>query len=282
MDLTHSELVAAPPATGVQRWAGAPAAALDTDGTVLLVHRTRGDGDALVLSRSTDGVRFAPLFELTAAALGVAMLERAALVRTGTGWRLYACYAPAGGAPWRIGLLEAARPADLPAAEPLELALGGPLETVKDPVVHRTATGWAAWVCVHPLDVPGADDRMYTRHLTSADGVDWTSHGTVLAPRPGAWDARGARLTCVLPDGSGYYDGRRSREENWFERCGRAVPAGDGRLVAVGDAPVADVRYLEILALPDGRCRAYFEARRADGAHELRTALLAAPAGGLT
>ncbi len=275
MDLTQSELVAAPPATGAQRWAGAPAAALDTDGTILLAYRTRGDGDALRLARSGDGVRFTRLWELTAARLGVAMLERAALVRTDTGWRLYACYCPADGRPWEIGLLEAADPAGLPAARLRGLRFGGTDETVKDPVVHRTAAGWAAWICVHPLDVPGADDRMFTRHLTSADGLDWTSHGTVLAARPGEWDARGARLTCVLPDGSGYYDGRRSREENWFERCGRAVPAGDGaRLVAAGTEPVADVRYLELLDLPGGRRRAYFEARRPDGAPELRTALL--------
>ncbi|MEV0134394.1 hypothetical protein AB0H83_38795 [Dactylosporangium sp. NPDC050688] len=275
MDLRHCELVAAPPATGSQRWAGAPAAVLDRDGTVLLLYRTRGDGDALVLARSADGVRCTPLFELTAAALGVAMVERAALVGTGAGWRLYASYCPADGAPWEIGVLEAPHLTGLPDATLRRLAFGGPLETVKDPIVHRTAGGWAAWVCVHPLDVPGADDRMFTRYLTSADGLDWTSHGTVLAARPGGWDARGARLTCVLPDGSGYYDGRRTREENWLERCGRAVPVDGGpRLVAAGAAPVADVRYLEILALPGGRHRAYFEARRPDGAHELRTALL--------
>jgi hypothetical protein len=188
---------------------------------------------------------------------------------------VYASYSPAAGEPWRIGLLEAPQLTDLPGAALRGLSFGGPAETVKDPVVHRTAHGWAAWVCVHPLDVPGADDRMFTRHLTSADGLDWTSHGTVLAARPGQWDARGARLTCVLPDGSGYYDGRRTRAENWFERCGRVVPAGDGgQLVAVDAEPVADVRYLEILELPSGARRAYFEARRPDGAHELRTALL--------
>jgi hypothetical protein len=273
--LTNSELVAAPPPTGQQRWAGAPAAALDADGTILLAYRTRGDGDALRLARSADGVRLTPLFELTAARLGVAMVERAALVRAGDRWRLYVSFAPAGGEPWEIGLLEAAQPADLAGADLRRLTFGGPLETVKDPVVHRTAPGWSAWVCVHPLDVPGADDRMFTRYLTSDDGIGWASQGTVLTARPGAWDARGARLTCVRPDGTGYYDGRRNRAENWFERCGRAVPVGGGpALAAVGTEPVADVRYLEMLDLPGGGCRAYFEARRSDGAHELRTATL--------
>ncbi|KUL33762.1 hypothetical protein [Actinoplanes awajinensis] len=275
MNLTNSALVASPPATGVQRWAGAPTAVLDSDGSVLLAYRKRGDGDTLVLARSRDGVAFHTIAELSAARLGADAVERAALVFTGAVWRLYVSFAPRGGGPWRIGLLEAAAPEHFMPGPLRKIDFGGPLETVKDPIVHRTTRGWSAWICVHPLDVPGADDRMFTTHWTSPDGLTWTSHGVVLAAREGHWDARGARLTCVLPDGSGYYDGRRNRAENWFERCGRFVPDGAGPgLTAVGTEPVADVRYLDILTLPNGDRRAYFEARRPDGAHELRTTLL--------
>ena len=41
---------------------------------------------------------------------------------------------------------------------------------------------------------PEEEDRMTTAYATSADGLTWDWHGTVLAPRPGRWDARGARL----------------------------------------------------------------------------------------
>ena len=81
----------------------------------------------------------------------------------------------------------------------------------------------------------------------------------------------------MLPDGRAAYDGRATEEENWFERTGIAVPTGNGmQLRAVDGPPGADVRYLDVLALPTGGHRLYYEARRLDGAHELRTELVPA------
>jgi hypothetical protein len=87
------------------------------------------------------------------------------------------------------------------------------------------------------------------------------------------WDARGARLTAVLPDGRAAYDGRASAEENWFERTGLADGA-PGRLTAVGDAPVLGHRYLDVLELPGGGYRLFWEHLLPDESHELRTELV--------
>jgi hypothetical protein len=237
----------------------------------------------VVVAGSGDGVRFTPLVEVTPAGLGVAMVERSALVPVPGGWRLYVSCAVPGSKDWFVGLLEAATIEGLAAAPLRRLDLGGPQEAVKDPVLRRGPGGWSMWVCVHHLDVPGAEDRMSTAYATSADGVSWRRHGTVLSGRAGEWDARGVRVTSVLPDGRACYDGRATAEENWYERTGVAVPAGPGGrpgapLRAVG-GPVADLRYLDVVPLPGGGHRLYWEARRPDGAHELRTELVPARGG---
>ena len=136
--------------------------------------------------------------------------------------------------------------------------------------------GYEMWLCCHPLDEPGHEDRMTTRRLTSADGLDWQDHGEVLAGRDGQWDARGARVSAVLPDGVVLYDGRPDAESNWFETTGVATWDGTA-LTRIDQPPIASphsdgaFRYATAVPLPDGRIRYYVEAARDDGAHDLVT-----------
>jgi hypothetical protein len=256
------------PGPGPGYWAGAPAAVLDGE-TYLLAYRMRNghDGtDQNVVARSDDGVTFDTLVTLDDSDFGAMYIERPALVRTDDGWRLYVCGATPGSKAWWIGALDAPDIEGLQAAETRVVFPGDELNAVKDPIVRRDADGrWHAWICCHLLDIPDEEDRMNTAYATSADGLAWDWHGTILEGRPGMWDARGARVTAVLPDGRMAYDGRATKEENWFEKTGLTEDRSE---------PVADVRYLEVLALPGGGHRIYYEARLADESHELRTELV--------
>ena len=274
-----AEVVVPAPAPGEGHWVGAPSAALDADGTVVLAYRVRmvdTRGAATVVARLADGVRPTTVATLDKARFGAMSMQRPALVRTPEGrWRIYVCSADPHSKHWWIDALEADDPAGLADGSARTVFPGDPATVgVKDPVIRVIDGRWHAWICCHPLDVPGAEDRMTTAHATSPDGLNWTWHGTVLAPTPGTWDARGARLTAVLPDGRAAYDGRASAEENFSERTGLAVPDGNGGLRAHGGGPVAAVRYLDVLPMPDGGYRLYYEAPLPDGSHELRTELV--------
>lgn len=116
---------------------------------------------------------------------------------------------------------------------------------------------------------------MTTVYMTSNDGLHWDFVTTALEGRPGHWDSRGTRVTAVLSNGWVTYDGRASEQENFSERTGIARPIGrSGKLLAGGHVPVAEVRYLDVLEMPDGHCRLFYEAPLADGSHELRTEVI--------
>lgn len=296
------------PAPGPGNWAGAPSAALDDDGGFVVAYRLRTAerrGAATLVGLAPGGDDLTPIVALDKERFGAESLERPALVRTEKGrWRLYVSCATPGSKHWRIDALEADDPAGLDAAEPRTIFAGDAREGVKDPVIRRTARGWHAWVCCHPLHMPGQEDQMWTRYATSNDGLTWQWHGVALRGRAGTWDARGTRVTAVLPDGSATYDGRASKEENFSERTGTALPgATPGSLEARDGEPVSTARYLDAVPLPSvpatpleagassgvvapgrppstaptassGGFRVYYEAPLPDGSHELRTQLL--------
>jgi hypothetical protein len=231
-------------------------------------------GAVIVVARTADGEHLTTVATLEKGRFHAESLERPALVRTDSGrWRLYVSCATPGTKHWRIDVLDASNPEALDRAQAITVFPGDTHIGVKDPVIRLDPGGWRAWVCCHPLDEPGEEDRMTTAYATSRDGINWRWHGVVLAGRPGRWDARGARVTAVLRDGRASYDGRATKEENFSERTGLARADGD-LLVATGDAPVAAVRYLDVIQLAGGAHRLYYEAPLADGSHELRTELI--------
>jgi hypothetical protein len=274
----RSAVAVAAPGRGPGSWVGAPSAALDSDGSVVVAYRVRSvaqRGAATVVARSDDGERLETVATLEKERFGAMSMERPALVRTeARGWRLYVCCATPGSKHWWIDVLEADEPEGLAEADARTVFPGDEHIGVKDPVVRQVDGGWEAWICCHPLDEPDGEDRMATAYATSAEGLTWDWRGTALEGRPGRWDARGARVTAVLPDGRAAYDGRATKEENFFEKTGLARRAGNGRLVHAQDEPASHVRYLDVLPLPGGGYRLYYEAPLPDESHELRTDLI--------
>ena len=256
------------PGRGPGCWAGAPSATLDPDGGLVVAYRVRNveqRGAAVVVARSEDGERLETVAVLDKDRFGAMSLERPALVRTDEGrWRVYVSCATPGSKHWWIDLLEAEAPERFAEADARTVFPGDERTAVKDPVVRRVDGGWEAWICCHPLDEPGEEDRMWTAHASSADGLRWEWRGPVLEGRPGRWDARGARVTAVV-GGLLSYDGRATKDENFFERTG---------LAHARDAPVSHVRYLDVLPLAGGGYRLLYEAPLPDESHELRTDLL--------
>lgn len=284
----QARVVVPAPDLGAGNWAGAASAVLH-EGVFWLTYRVRrplvaGRGVSVVVARSADGVSFETVCEVHREAFGADSFERPVLVPlSGGGWRLYLSCATPDSKHWWIEAVDSATAEGLATGRRTVVLPGDSAVAVKDPVITvDSVRGWRMWVCCHPLDVPGAEDRMWTSFATSPDGLVWAVQGKVLRPSAGSWDARGARVTAVLAEEplTVLYDGRATAEANWFETTGVAVEGEDEILVPLGDGPVSvspegdgAFRYVSAVPLPDGRTRFYFEAARADGSHDLMTSV---------
>ncbi|MFT4265202.1 MAG: hypothetical protein QM572_17605 [Nocardioides sp.] len=284
-----AELVVPAPGEGPGNWAGAASAVLH-EGVFWLTWRNRrplaeGRGVTVDVARSTDGVNFETVAEVSRDRFRCESLERPVLVPLpGGGWRLYLSCATWHSKHWWVDSLTAATPEELPHGDRQVVLAGDDELAVKDPVITVTDHGdgrgtWDMWLCCHPLTEPGHEDRMTTRHLTSRDGLTWVDRGEVLSGRLGQWDERGARVAAVLTQEplTVLYDGRADAASNWYETTGlarwdgeRFVP--DDNVPAIA-SPWSDgaFRYASAVPLPDGSTRFYVEAAREDGAHDLIT-----------
>jgi hypothetical protein len=238
----------------------------------------------VVVARSEDGEHFVTVAEVRRDEFGAESFERPVLVRRPDGgWRLFLSCATPDSKHWWIEAVDADDPSGLEHGTRTVVLPGSAEVAVKDPVVLVDETGWRMWVCVHPLTDPGHEDRMSTAYATSRDGLSWQWHGTVLAPTPGSWDQRGARVTAVLSESPlvVLYDGRARAEDNWHETTGVARSV-DGLTLVADEGPLlrspysdGALRYVAAVPLPDGGTRFYFEAARPDGAHDLMTSVSA-------
>jgi len=291
------QVVAEPPGTGEGFWVGGPSAVF-RDGTYWQAYRLRrpvdnGRGYANVIARSADGVHFQTVATVTSEQFDSASLERPALVPLADGtWRLYVSAATAGTKHWWVEALDAPTPAELPEGKRTVILPGEPSSVAwKDVVVHHNeGAGWQLWGCRHPLD--GGDneaDRMTSHYFTSDDGLTWDEVGAALTPTAGTWNARGTRIASVVSEGGqwiAFYDGRASADENWHERTGYALGRTPERFTAAaGPTPAGHTaRYVSVATVPGiaggllgAGCRVYWEASRADGSHDLRTAYVPRP-----
>lgn len=271
------DVVVPAPGHGPQWWAGAPSAVALPGGGFAIAYRVRrgsGDDDEVVLAHSHDGVHVQTVAIIDKRAHGAAMTERPALLRLPNGaWRIYLSFATPGTFHWWVGMVEATSFAGLAVAPQRVIFPGDAAIAVKDPVVRFDGARWRAWLCHHLLDIPGEEDRMETALATSDDGRSWSRPITILRGRVGQWDARGARLTALLPGGRAAYDGRASKAENWFERTGIADRAESGAFAGQSEA-VSTARYLDVVPLPAGGYRIFYEQVLPDESHELRTELV--------
>lgn len=283
------------PAPGPGNWSGA-ASAVERDGRIWLTWRERrpldaGRGVTVQVAVSDDGLAFTTVATVHRDAFGAESFERPALAFLPDGRvRLYLSCATPGSKHWWIDSLTADRVERLPDGERAVVLPGDDTVGVKDPVLWQQDGAWWLLVCCHPLDVPGAEDRMTTRLAVSDDGLRFTDRGEVLGPTPGAWDARGARVSAVVP-GTGapgglpdvVYDGRPDAESNWFETTGTARWDGEryrphrrlwwsSLTPALEPSPDgltdAALRYATAVHRGD-HLRWYAEQARPDGAHDL-------------
>jgi hypothetical protein len=309
-DPEAGEVVLAPERAEAGYWVGCAGIRHEPEsGRFLLTYRQRrprGHEDAergwrCALAVSEDGVRFQDMWAVEKGQLGTSSMERFAILPTADGYRLFLSYVDPADNRWRIDVIDAATPDafDLEQRRPLLTAASTGTEGVKDPYVYRHGRDLYLFVSYAEAGEFNEDERARLHATADVYNVGITTHPTGLAiSRDGGefewvgkvldvgktWDRYQARLNSVIATGDGFvglYDGSASADENYEERCGLAVSndlrtwtsvTQDGPWMT-GAGATGSVRYLDVAPVGD-QLYVYYEATRADGAHELRLARL--------
>ncbi len=310
-DPTTGTTVIEPLGAGSGWWVGAPSVFWDGENYYLSyrVRRPQPErGGETRIAVSSDGEHFETIWVGRKEQFNTPSIERSALLRTQEGrWRLYISYVDGADGRWRIDLLEADTPAQFDPATRQEIltaaTIGG--EGVKDPWVCQVGGEWLMLTSFAPT--PGnlgsanaSHEKMHgTKDVyntglskslsglaSSSDGLTWQWEGAIFEPQENGWDSYAARLNTAVwlpPAWIGYYDGSASVAENYEERCGLATSADlrtwrrlspNGPAIGAAKPGSGSVRYVEAVQGP-GWVRFYYEFTRPDGAHELRSSLVA-------
>lgn len=302
-DPTSGTVIRHPEGSGAGYWAGAPTVYHDSERFYLSYRIRRPRPDRGVENRiavSEDGEHFEDIYTLRKASLGSDSIERCCLFRTEDGlYRFYISYVDPADGRWRTDMLSGKRPDafDLASRQSVLTAADIGAEGVKDPNLYRIGGLYYMLLSYAPAPVDvidaaqmhGTSDvyntgltRSHSGLATSADGIHWEWRGDILSPSTRGWDQYAARLGALVwtpPVFVGLYDGSRSVEENYEERCGaafsfdlrhweRLTPHGPWVAVPHGSG---SVRYVDVVPGADAWLF-YYEMVRPDGAHELRMA----------
>ncbi|MFA0766490.1 MAG: hypothetical protein OXFUSZZB_002265 [Candidatus Fervidibacter sp.] len=303
-DPTDGTTLVPPPAEGRGNWAGAPSVWWDESGDVWLVYRLRKPhphrGYLVRIARSTDGIHFATVWEVSKEQWGTESMERCALLRLEPNrWRLFVSFVDPADRRWRIDALDAPSPDRFDPTQRRKVLTANEVgvEGVKDPVIYQLAGLWLMFVSFSPTPPSVTEEMRQAMHATgdvfatglsrsatgltiSADAENWHWQGEVFSNRFGEWDGYAGRISSIVwlpPVFVAFYDGSRTVDENYEERTGIAFSfdlrrwerVSLSRPALVAPYGTGSLRYLDAVLVGD-ELWCYYEMSRPDGSHELR------------
>lgn len=286
-------------------WAGAPGIFFDANTQKFyLTYRIRRPqperGVENVISESTDGTDFKPIWSVKKDQLNSPSIERTFLYQLADGRFVHlVSYVDGETQQWRIDQIIAAHPEELDIAKRTPLLTAGQLqvEGVKDPYVTIIGGMYYLIVSYATADPASQDASREALHGTgdayntgliksrsglaiSPDGINYTWVGDILSPGDSGWDTYCRRINSVLyipPVFTAFYDGSASYKQNYEEMTGIAVSMGMRNFQSITpEGPVLTspyqtkcLRYVDNIQF-QSEIYYYYEYTRENGSHELR------------